>query len=90
MKELKSLNVYFWKYKWHLLGGIAFVNISNYFRILQPQVQRDAINVVDTQLEIAKSKNQTSLIDGELGHSLLMLGITVLTYVFLCTLCVKP
>ncbi|PJF37942.1 MAG: ABC transporter, partial [Phototrophicales bacterium] len=46
MKQLSYLNKYFLKYRWHLLAGIAFVFISNYFRVLQPQMIREALDLV--------------------------------------------
>ncbi len=46
MKSLAALNKYFWHYKWHLLGGVLFVSASNYFRILQPQMIRQAMDLV--------------------------------------------
>jgi ATP-binding cassette subfamily B protein len=70
MKELAYLNKYFFKYKWHFLLGIVFVSLSNYFRILQPQYIREAMDLVVLQLkEIqgiqdetlrAETKNQLS------------------------------
>jgi ATP-binding cassette subfamily B multidrug efflux pump len=38
MKELKSLNKYFWKYRWRLASGFIFIILSNYFGILAPQL----------------------------------------------------
>ena len=38
MKDLSSLNRYFWKYRSRLLLGILFIIISNYFGILAPQM----------------------------------------------------
>ena len=46
MKHLRYLNKFFIKYRWHLLGGIAFVFISNYFRVLQPVMIREALDLV--------------------------------------------
>lgn len=46
VKHLRYLNQYFWRYRWHLLGGIVFVFISNYFRVLQPQMIREALDMV--------------------------------------------
>jgi ATP-binding cassette, subfamily B, multidrug efflux pump len=81
MKELKNLNIYFWKYKWHLLGGILFVTISNYFRILQPQMLRRALDLVVDNIGLYKMtegfENQKVLY-AILGKSLLVFGITVL------------
>jgi ATP-binding cassette subfamily B multidrug efflux pump len=50
MKHLASLNKYFWKYKWHFLLGIIFIVLSNYFRILAPQVTKYVLNIVETGL----------------------------------------
>ena len=46
MRELKFLNRFFWKYRWRLLLGIVFICISNYFQVLQPQVIREALDLV--------------------------------------------
>ena len=51
MHNLLTLNRFFLKYRWHLLWGVVFVSISNYFRILQPRVVRDALNMVLTTLK---------------------------------------
>ncbi|MEL7160922.1 MAG: ABC transporter transmembrane domain-containing protein, partial [Bacteroidota bacterium] len=50
MRELKYLNQFFWKYRWRLLLGILFICISNYFRVLQPQVIREALDLVIEQV----------------------------------------
>jgi len=46
MKELKVLNKYFLRYKWHLLLGIVFVIVSNIFGVLPPIVIRYALDLV--------------------------------------------
>ena len=46
MKQLFTLNKYFWKYKWRLFGGIIFVVLANYFRILAPQITGFIVNTV--------------------------------------------
>lgn len=51
MKELRSLNAYFLKYKWHLLGGILFVTISNLFGIFPAQLTRNALDVVAANID---------------------------------------
>jgi ATP-binding cassette, subfamily B, multidrug efflux pump len=38
MKDLRSLNQYFWKYRSRLVLGILFIITSNYFGILSPQI----------------------------------------------------
>jgi ATP-binding cassette, subfamily B, multidrug efflux pump len=51
MSSLASLNKYFWKYKWHFLLGMVFIILSNYFRILTPQVTKYVLNTVEISLE---------------------------------------
>jgi ATP-binding cassette subfamily B multidrug efflux pump len=46
MKHLFTLNTYFWKYRWHFFGGILFVVLTNYFRILSPQIAGYVVNSV--------------------------------------------
>ncbi|MEO6706357.1 MAG: ABC transporter ATP-binding protein [Ginsengibacter sp.] len=51
MKSLKSLNKYFWKYKWLFILGMVFIVLSNYFRILAPQVTKYVLNTVEISLK---------------------------------------
>ena len=46
MKSLAQLNSYFFKYKWHFLLGMVFVILSNYFRLLSPQITGYIVNSV--------------------------------------------
>ncbi len=46
MKQLFTLNKYFWKYRWRFTGGILFVILANYFRILAPQITGFIVNTV--------------------------------------------
>ena len=46
MKHLATLNKYFWKYRWYFLLGIFFVVLTNYFRILSPQITGYVVNTV--------------------------------------------
>ncbi|HEY6900837.1 MAG TPA: ABC transporter ATP-binding protein [Puia sp.] len=50
MKHLKAVNKYFWKYRWRFLLGLLFVILSNYFRILTPQVTGYVVNSVEKEL----------------------------------------
>ena len=50
MRYLRAVNKYFWKYKWRLLLGLIFVILSNYFRILAPQVTGYVVNTVEREL----------------------------------------
>lgn len=68
MKHLKALNKYFFKYKWHLLLGILFVLLSNVFRIWQPRVIREALDLVLSKLESYKSSSE--LIQNQIAQDL--------------------
>lgn len=46
MKQLKSLNKYLWKYRKLFFLGILFVILTNYFRILAPQITGYVVNTV--------------------------------------------
>jgi ATP-binding cassette, subfamily B, multidrug efflux pump len=86
MTHLSTLNKYFVKYKWHLLGGIFFVAVSNYFRILQPQMLRRALDLVVDNIGLYKLtegfQKQGDLYT-ILGKSLLFFGISVVVFAIL-------
>src|SRR5688572_20654064 len=52
MKELKYLNKYLLKYKWHLVLGTLFVIISNAFQIFPAQLVRHSIDLVVDNIQI--------------------------------------
>jgi ATP-binding cassette, subfamily B, multidrug efflux pump len=52
MKQLSSLNKYFWKYRVRLSGGILFVFLSNYFAVLSPQITGFVIDFVQNRLNM--------------------------------------
>jgi len=57
LKHLKAVNKYFWKYRWRFLLGLVFIILSNYFRILAPQVTGYVVNTVEQHIkEIAAAK----------------------------------
>ncbi len=81
MKYLAYLNKYIWRYKWRFLLGIAFVVVSNYFRVLQPRVIRSALDLVVENLNLYQNtagfEVQTT-IQNDLGRTLLIFGAVVL------------
>lgn len=85
MGSLSSVNKYFFKYKWRILLGLVFVCAANYFQILQPQLIRDALNMVvdyldkDTITDADKVDLRASLIK----FALLVLGYALLMGVFM-------
>jgi ATP-binding cassette subfamily B protein len=46
MKHLAALNPFFWKYRYRLGLGILFILLTNYFRILAPQLTGYVVNSV--------------------------------------------
>lgn len=62
LKYLKAVNKYFWKYRWRLFLGIIFIALSNYFRILTPQVTGYVVNSVEKEIRdsIGKRKAGTT------------------------------
>ena len=60
MKHLLSLNKYFIKYKWQFILGIIFIVLSNYFRILSPQITKYVLNTVEYALSNGKLTHVTS------------------------------
>jgi ATP-binding cassette subfamily B protein len=83
MSHLFVLNHYFWKYRWHVLGGILFVTLSNYFRVLQPQAIREALDLVIHNISLYRNFNQSELQEGLriiLGRQLLVFGLFVLLF----------
>lgn len=64
MKELKYLNKYLFKYKWHLVLGTIFVILTNIFQIIPAQLVRHAIDLVADNIRIYQSLEGTGLQDG--------------------------
>ncbi|MCL7986455.1 ABC transporter ATP-binding protein/permease [Sphingobacterium sp. lm-10] len=86
MKELSYLNKYFYKYRWHVIPGILFVIISNYFGILPAKVIREAFDLVQENIDLYRLYDgfeRQSLIYSVFGTSLLFFGIVVLALSFL-------
>jgi ATP-binding cassette subfamily B protein len=81
MKDLAVLNHYFVKYKWHFLFGIIFVSLSNFFRVLQPQMIREALDLLIGNIELYDSFRGSELQKEYmkiLGQQLLFFGGLVL------------
>ncbi len=63
MKHLKAVNKFFWKYRWRFLLGLVFIVLSNYFKILTPQVTRYVVDAVESNLPGYKPKNMAGNYD---------------------------
>jgi ATP-binding cassette subfamily B multidrug efflux pump len=66
LKHLKAVNKYLWKYRWRFLLGLVFIILSNYFRILTPQITGYVVNSVDKELQesIAGKKGEGAALQG--------------------------
>ena len=63
MKHLKAVNKYFWKYRMRFLWGLVFIILSNYFRILTPQVTGYVVNSVEKELRDSLASKSPSIPD---------------------------
>jgi ATP-binding cassette subfamily B protein len=82
VKELRSLNKYFLKYKWHLLGGILFVTISNLFGIFPAQLTRNALDVVAANIDtyhLLDGYSSQESVYKSLVFNILLFGVLVLS-----------
>lgn len=81
MRHLRPLLTYFGRYRWHLLGGILFVTISNLFGIFPAQLTRNALDLVAEQLgayRLAKGFVVSDLVYKNLMSSIFLFGLLVL------------
>ncbi|ULQ57743.1 ABC transporter ATP-binding protein/permease [Flavihumibacter rivuli] len=63
MKHLSALYKYFWKYRVRFFLGILFIVLSNYFRILAPQITGFVIDAVEKQLPGYQPRKQVHAYD---------------------------
>jgi ATP-binding cassette subfamily B multidrug efflux pump len=60
LKHLKVINKYFWRYRTRLFLGIIFIVLSNYFKILSPQISGYVIDKVERLISPNNSAVNTS------------------------------
>jgi ATP-binding cassette subfamily B multidrug efflux pump len=63
LKHLRSLNPFFYKYRYLLGLGILFIIISNYFAILAPQVTGYVFDVVTRSFGVVKANEKPANYD---------------------------
>jgi ATP-binding cassette, subfamily B, multidrug efflux pump len=81
VKELKHLNKYLIRYKYHLLLGTVFVIISNVFQIIPAQLVRLALDLVVDNLKVFNVYQELSLQDiykFAVNNSILIYGAIIL------------
>ncbi len=52
MSSLRSLNSFFYKYRWRLFTGIVFVSLANWFSLFPAQITRQAVDYVMAQKKV--------------------------------------
>ena len=63
MRHLLAVHTYFWRYRWRLALGMAFILVSNYFAVLAPQVTGyvvDKVSQVNRASGIGEGTRQKS------------------------------
>jgi ATP-binding cassette subfamily B multidrug efflux pump len=80
VKSLKHINKYFLKYKWHLLLGVVFVGVSNYFSVKSVTYVKEAIDFAEKINKVADvSAARTQL----LYYGGLIIGLAIISGFFL-------
>ena len=81
MGALKHLNKYFVRYKWHLLLGIVFIVVTNFFNVYAPTIISDAVDDLSKALEGSEGNYGDSFISDIVLPLALMAGLSyILVY----------
>ena len=78
MKELSYLNKYLVKYKGRLLLGTLFIIVSNIFKVLMPEILKDATNSIKIVLD-----NITSYTSEDITSIAIKLGLLFMLFALL-------
>ena len=62
MKSLSYLNKYFIKYKWHMLLGVLFIILSNYFGVQMPMFVKSTVDDLFKTADLKNSSNFFTLL----------------------------
>lgn len=91
MKELASLNHYFWKYRKRFFIGMFFVITSNYFAVLAPQITGYVISLVQQKLPGAKPGLPYNAHDGIVNSFIKLINGNEFSFgwlIAICSLCI--
>jgi ATP-binding cassette, subfamily B, multidrug efflux pump len=83
MKELSYLNKYLVKYKGRLLLGTLFIIVSNIFKVLMPEIIKDATNSINHVLDNIKHHTSEDIASIAISLGLLFILYAILNGVFL-------
>lgn len=87
MKELASLNQYFWKYRKRFFIGMFFVIASNYFAVLAPQITGYVISLVQQRLPGAKPGIPYNAHDGIVNRFIQLINGNEFSFGWLIAIC---
>lgn len=82
MKSLRSLNKYFFTYKWRFLLGIIFTVISNYFAVKMPKYVQVSIDSLQ-KTSVSTQLNDALWLSFKIGGLYLLLSATKGFFLFL-------
>ncbi len=86
MRHLFVLNRYLWQHKYRLFFGLLFVALSNYFRVLQPQTIRYAMDTIINNIGLYHLYEGTALqvdVRNSIASDLLYFGMLTLAFALL-------
>jgi len=76
--ELSYNRKFFWKYRWRLAAGVFFVVASNFFKVFEPRVVREAIDLVVDNLQVYSTlsglADTKKAYAASIGYKLLLFG----------------
>lgn len=78
MKELRYLNKYFIKYKFHFLTGILITVVAQIFSLFTPKLVSESLTVIEKQFEDKKALLDSEINNILLTNILLIIGTTLL------------
>jgi len=91
VNALRAVNPHLWRYKWHLLGGILFVVLSNYFGVWPPRLIGASIDLIAAKIELLNDPDARRETSPEwqsfrselLYFAFLVIGLSILKGVFM-------
>ena len=72
MRHLQSINKYFWKYRTRLFLGFLFIILSNYFRILTPQISGYVVDKVEHSISEHTGNKNVQVKDRKAKYNVLV------------------
>ncbi len=81
MKDLSYLNKYLLKYKWHLILGLLFIIISNFFQIIPGVMVRYALDLAVDNVDVYRvfeGSGQQDPLFGQFAGNLLIFAVLIL------------